>query len=82
MPLSRLGSGSLQSNTVGSLQIVDGQIVEADLADGSVTAAKLASGAVLTRLTVGTRTTNIDVNIANGTLTVTGRTGDISVGVS
>jgi hypothetical protein len=82
MPLSRVGSGSLQSNTVGSLQIVDGQIVEADLADGSVTSAKLASGAVPTRLPIGTRTTNVNVTIANGSFTVTARTGDISVGVS
>lgn len=82
MPLSRLGSGSLQSDTVGTLQIADGTIVSADLANGSVTSAKLAAGAVPTRLAIGTRNTNVDVNISNGTLTVAGRSGDISVGVS
>lgn len=82
MPLSRLGSGSLQSDTVGTLQIADGTIVEADLANGSVTANKLAAGAVPTRLPVGTRSTNVNVTIANGSFTVTSRTGNISVGVS
>ena len=82
MPLSRLGAGSLQSDTVGTLQISDGTIVSADLANGSVTAAKLASGAVPTRLPVLSRSGNVNITITNGSFTVTARSGNISVGVS
>lgn len=51
------------------------------IADGSITADDLAPSAVPSKLAVGTRTTNVNVNIVNGSFTVVARTGNISVGV-